>query len=48
MTYELDVELIDAELRDEIRLVSDLMIAAVETTGPMDQAVIDAILAKSD
>lgn len=39
-----DVDLDDHELRTEIRLLTDLMIAASESTQPLSQAVIDACL----
>ncbi|HEX6516806.1 MAG TPA: hypothetical protein VF049_14640 [Nocardioidaceae bacterium] len=39
-----DVELQDAELVDEIRLIGELMVAASESPRPLSQADIDAIL----
>jgi hypothetical protein len=40
----LDVELVDPELWDEIRLLGDLSDAACSTPGHLDQDRIDAIL----
>ena len=45
MTNALDIELHDAELIDEITLVSELMVAASESEVPLSQERIDAILA---
>jgi hypothetical protein len=42
-----DVELEDHELRNEILLLTDLMIAASESTQPLSQAVIDACLSRT-
>jgi len=41
-----DVDLDDHELRSEILLLTDLMIAASESTQPLSQAVIDACLTR--
>ena len=46
MTDALDVDLQDPELRDEIRLVAELMVAASAATQHLSQSSIDAILAK--
>jgi len=42
-----DVELDDHELRTEILLLTDLMIAASDSTQPLSQAVIDACLTQT-
>lgn len=39
-----DAELTDEELEQEIRLVTDLMLLASETSAPLPQAVIDSTL----
>lgn len=39
-----EFELHDRQLMAEIRLVADLMIAAGESAGPLDQATIDELL----
>jgi hypothetical protein len=44
MTDPLDVELHDAELVDEIRLVTELMVVASLTPGELEQEVIDDAL----
>lgn len=41
----LDVEVHDAELQAEIRMVGDLMVAANESGGPLCPEAIDAVLA---
>ena len=41
----LDVEVHDAELHAEIRMVGDLMVAANESDGPLCPEEIDAVLA---
>jgi hypothetical protein len=40
----LDVQPHDAEVLEEIELISNLMIAASEAAGPLPQDAIDAIL----
>jgi len=45
MTDALEVDLQDAELFAEIQLLADLMVAAVQSAGPVSQATIDRILA---
>ncbi len=45
MADPLDVDLQDQDLRGEIDLVGDLMVAAAARPGPLAQAEIDAILA---
>ena len=44
MTDELEVDLQDAELISEITLVTDLIVAATESVGPMSQETIDRLL----
>lgn len=44
MTDGLEVELQDAELSSEIALVTDLIVAATESSGPMSQETIDQLL----
>ena len=44
MTDALDVDLQDRELRDEIRLVADLMVAGATASGHLCQDAIDRIL----
>jgi len=44
MNDQLDIGLEDNQLMAEIHLVTDLMIAAVESEGPLEQAVVDGIL----
>jgi hypothetical protein len=44
---DFDVELDDHELRTEILLLTELMIAASESTQPLSQAVIDACLTRT-
>jgi hypothetical protein len=46
MTDPLDVDLKDAELSDEIALVSELMVAAAESPTRLTQAQVDAILSQ--
>jgi hypothetical protein len=41
-----DVDLDDPELRTEILLLTDLMIAASQSTQPLSQEVIDACLSR--
>jgi hypothetical protein len=36
----------DAELIAEIRLVTDLMVLATETSGPLDPRTIDEVLSR--
>lgn len=43
-TDTLDVDLHDAELTDEIHLVTELMVLASEVAGPLDQQTVDAVL----
>jgi hypothetical protein len=40
----LDVQPHDEEVLEEIELISNLMIAASETPGPLPQSMIDSIL----
>ena len=47
MNNGFDVDLDDPELRTEILLLTDLMIAASESTQPLSQAVIDACLTRT-
>lgn len=47
MNTGFDVELDDHELRTEILLLTELMIAASESTQPLSQAVIDACLTRT-
>lgn len=44
MDDQLDVQPHDAEVLEEIELISDLMIAASESSGPLPQNRIDTIL----
>ncbi len=44
MTVTWDPRLSDEDVLDEIRLTSDLIIAASQSTAPLDQADIDRIL----
>lgn len=44
MTELQDQDLRDDELLEEIGLTSELMVLASETSGPLPQEVIDAIL----
>jgi uncharacterized membrane protein YebE (DUF533 family) len=44
MTDSLDQPLHDSELMAEIELTSDLMIAAAQSDGPVEQEEIDALL----
>ena len=44
MTDAMDTALHDNDLLDEIELTSELIILATESTGPVDQRRIDAIL----
>lgn len=44
MDDALDVELHDAELIDEIRLVTELMVVAAMAPGELEQEVIDEAL----
>ena len=44
MNDRLDVDLEDDQLMAEIDLVTELMIAAAESSGHLEQASIDAIL----
>ena len=44
MDDALDVELNDAELIDEIRLVTELMVVAAMAPGELEQEVIDEAL----
>ena len=44
MTDAMDTALHDDDLLDEIELTSELIILATETTGPVDQRRIDAVL----
>jgi hypothetical protein len=44
MDDALDVELLDDQLVDEIRLVTELMVVATMAPGDLDQDVIDAAL----
>ena len=44
MTDPFDVDLQDAELSNEIRLTTELMVAASESACVLDQTVIDQIL----
>ena len=43
-----DVDLRDGELEAEIRLLTDLMVAASECPGPLNQTTIDEVLSSSD
>ena len=47
MTDPLDVDLQDAELSAEIRLVADLMVAAAQAAGALPQHVVDEVLEHS-
>jgi hypothetical protein len=40
----LDVDLTDTDLHEEVALLARLIIAINETTGPLDQPAIDAVL----
>lgn len=44
MTGIQDLELNDAELLEEIGLTGELMVLAAETSGPLAQDAIDAVL----
>ena len=44
MDDQLDVQPHDQEVLDEIELISNLMIAASEASGPLPQSDIDTIL----
>ncbi len=44
MRDRLDVPMHDAEVLEEIELTSELMIAATEADGPLEQTQIDRIL----
>lgn len=44
MNDALDLDLNDADLSDEIRLVADLMVAAAQSPTALSQDAIDAIL----
>lgn len=44
MTDGLEVELQDAELSTEITLVTELIVAATESAGPLSQEAIDRLL----
>lgn len=41
---QLNVPLEDAELLDEVRLLTDLIIAASDATGPLERQAIDRLL----
>ena len=43
-----DVDLRDGELETEIRLLTDLMVAASQCPGPLNQTIIDEVLSSSD
>ena len=44
MNDALDLDLNDADLSDEIRLVAELMVAAAQSPSPLSQTEIDAVL----
>jgi hypothetical protein len=44
MENALDVELLDDQLVDEIRLVTELMVVATLAPGELEQSVIDDVL----
>ena len=46
MNNGFDVDLDDPELRTEILLLTDLMIAASQSTQPLSQEIIDACLSR--
>jgi hypothetical protein len=48
VTDPLDVDLQDAELEDEIRLVAELMAAAASARDRLSQARIDELLEEAD
>jgi len=48
MIDPLDVDLRDGELETEIRLLTDLMVAASQCPGPLTQTIIDEVLSSSD
>lgn len=48
MNDQLEVNLEDRQLMDEINLVADLMIAAVDAPGDLEQNSIDRILGVLD
>ena len=47
-TDPFDISLHDHELHEEVVLCAQLIIAASESSGPLDQAQIDAILQGND
>ena len=48
MNDPLDVDLRDGELENEILLLTDLMVAASQSSGALNEAMIDAVLFSAD
>ena len=41
---QLQVSLVDQSMVEEIQMLTDLIVAATETNGPLDQHAIDVVL----